>query len=171
MNPLNYASIPLTQGIIALVDIDDYERISRFDWYAYKNRNTFYAGRNVPGISKAQDMVLMHREILGLSRGDGIKVDHRNRNGLDNRRENLRVASTSINNHNRRIQSNNTSGYRGVSWHKDAKKWSAGVTINGKWRYLGLHNDIISAAKTRDLETIKIYGKDSVLNFPERNTI
>lgn len=73
-------------------------------------------------------------------------VDHINRDRADNRWGNLRLASRSQNMGNRSISRNNTSGVKGVIWHKDAGKWMACIKINGKRRYLGYFLDIDAAA-------------------------
>lgn len=79
-----------------------------------------------------RQFVQLHRLLV-----DAPMVDHINRNRLDNRRANLRTASYSLNSFNRRMQLNNTSGYRGVWWHKEAKCWTARIQENGTKRYLG----------------------------------
>lgn len=68
----------------------------------------------------------------------GVLVDHRNRNKLDNRRANLRVADRSTNGMNRSAQLNNTSGFKGVSLHKKTGRWRAYITVHKKTRHLGL---------------------------------
>ena len=103
--------------------------------------------------------------MLGLSRGDGIIPDHKNRNGLDNRKDNLHIANNSINGHNRRRQVNNTSGYRGVTWHKKDKKWRANIQVNGKTIYCGNYSDVLLAAKAYDSAAIRYFGENAVVNF------
>jgi hypothetical protein len=86
-------------------------------------------------VNGRRQYVRLHRLILGVE--DGVLVDHINRNPLDNRRSNLRIASPSLNGLNRGIQRNNTSGYRGVKLHKPSGRWIARIQIDGKFRYLG----------------------------------
>jgi hypothetical protein len=83
--------IPLTQGKVAVVDEEDFDRLNKHKWYACKNGNTFYALRK-SNVNGKRLTILMHREILGLKPGDP-GVDHRDGNGLNNRRKNLRLAS------------------------------------------------------------------------------
>jgi hypothetical protein len=113
----------------------------------------------------------MHREIMGFSPYDGKIGDHKDRNGLNNQRYNLREATFSINNHNRRGNKNNTSGYRGVTWHKDGQKWQVAIRVNGIRKYGGSFLDLIAAAKRYDAIAIKYWGKDALLNFTVRPTL
>lgn len=92
-----------------------------------------YARRNDRG-----RIVKLHREILGLTRGDGLEGDHINRDRLDNRRSNLRVVSNGENAQNVTAHRDSTSAYRGVSWNRDCRKWQAHVYYDGRSRYLGL---------------------------------
>lgn len=97
--------IELTQGQKAIVDDDDYGRLSKSKWYAEKKYNNFYARRGL-------DDVLMHRIILKLT-DSKLKVDHINHNGLDNRKENLRVCTQRQNMCNKKKEKDNKSGYKG----------------------------------------------------------
>ena len=161
--------IILTQGKIALVDDCDFEWLSQYKWFAMKGSNSphnFYAARHAK-VAGRWTTIQMHREILGLKVGDGNIVDHKNWNGLDNRRENLRIANTVINAYNRNFQSNNTSGYRGTYWNKKNKKWTVQLTIDGKFRYFGSFSDPVKAAQTYDKLALQFGLKYAVLNFPE----
>jgi hypothetical protein len=98
-------TIPLTRDLEALVDDDDYERLAPFSWYAEKGANTFYAVRTGPrdGAGK-RERFSMHRVILGLPAWSGVgcaEVDHISRDGLDNRKDNLRVVTHQENAMNR----------------------------------------------------------------------
>ncbi len=129
--------IPLTQGMVAIVDDEDYATLSAFKWYAAKQPNgRFYAVRDVRKDNKRLH-VRMHREIL--SADVDYDVDHKNCNPLDNRRENLRIATRAQNLRNCRKRSDNTSGYKGVSWHKASKKWAAYIHVSCKKINLGLY--------------------------------
>ena len=141
--------IELTQGQVALVDDEDYERLSQWKlWCALKRGRTFYAGRSGTRKNGKRYVIHMHREILRLQPGDG-EVDHINHNGLDNRRSNLRVVSHKINSRNRRKHKCNTSGYNGVVWEKKSKKWRARIDMDRKNIHLGLFNNIDDAVKAR----------------------
>jgi len=120
--------IKLTQGKYAIVDDVDYELVSKHTWCANEHRNgRWYALTNLPSKNGKHAMISMHRMILGLEIGDGKITDHINRNGLNNRRHNLRIVSPSENNRNKRGYGK--SKQRGVSWNEREKKWKVRVTI------------------------------------------
>lgn len=160
--------IPLTRGKIAIVDAEDFEWLNQWKWCALKGKYTFYAMRIVEkkGIKFS---FLMHREILKLKKGDKIITDHKNRNGCDNRKNNIRTVTITINNHNSRLQRNNSSGYRGVSWKKDKQKWKAYLMVNNKQVHLGYFTDIKSAALAYDNKVIEIRDMYASTNITERS--
>lgn len=144
--------IPLTQGKFAIVDDVDYERLSKFKWYCHCG----YARRM--GDGKA---IHMHREIL--SPPDGFIIDHANGNRLDNRRENIRICTFAQNTQNAERRSDNSSGYKGVSWHTN-KKWRTQIIVNGKVTHVGMFSNIIDAARAYNEAAIKYYGEFAKLN-------
>ena len=158
--------VPLTNGMVAIVDPEDYDEVSRYNWYASAggSENTFYAYRR-KYIEGKRHIVSMHREIMGLDLGDERIVDHKDRDGLNNRRYNLRMADHSVNSHNRKLTKSNTSGYRGVFWNKKTERWMAACYKNHNVIHCGSYSDIILAAKARDEMAIKLYGDAAVLNF------
>ncbi|MCK5611537.1 HNH endonuclease [Candidatus Pacearchaeota archaeon] len=148
----------------ALVDDEDYDWLMQWKWHAAKSNkahNTFYA------VWESKDgAVSMHRRILGKA-VKGLKSDHRDRNGLNNQRYNLRICTHAENMRNRRIQCNNKSGYKGVSWNRREKKWLAQIKFNGKTIYLGRYFCLIKAAEAYDAAAEKYYGEFARLNFPQ----
>ena len=144
-------TIPLTQGMVALVDDSDYEMLSRYKWRVHKSRNTCYAKTTIT-TATGRETVQMHWMIMG--RRPGFKIDHRNGNGLDNQRGNLRYLTHRQNLQN--LHNKRSSGYPGVSLHKLTGKWDARIRINGKPKYLGLHNteEEAFAAYCQALESI-----------------
>jgi hypothetical protein len=107
----------------ATVDSRDIERLSRFTWFVSATKGNHYAYRRGPNHTK----IYMHRELLGFP----VEVDHRNGNGFDNRRSNLRSVT------HRQNTQNLVKTVRGVTWHKRDKKWQAQVKVNGRNHYLG----------------------------------
>lgn len=158
--------ILLTQNKITLVDDEDYEWLSKHKWYADKIGNTYYAGRSIR-VNGKKICVTMHREILGLKAKDGKIADHIDRNGLHNRKVNLRIVSQAINIHNGRFRTNNTSGYRGVVWERRREKWQAQLTINKKNIFCGYFPSAIEAAIARDNKATEYLGVNAILNFPK----
>lgn len=128
------AYVPLTQGHEAVIDAADVPLVDGFNWCARVVPNTVYAVRTDRLGAKPRE-VSLHRVLMGDP--DGLEVDHRDRNGLNCRRQNLRAATHAQNAMNRAVQSNNTSGFKGVSWHKAKGKWRAEIKVGGKKRHLG----------------------------------
>lgn len=126
--------IKLTKGKYALVDNVDFKYLSQFNWFALKDKNSYYAARSIRQGHKVFKE-LMHRVIMNTPKN--LEVDHKNGNKLDNRRQNLRNCTKMQNIHNRDKSIRNTSGYKGVNWHKLSKKWICRITINGDRIYLG----------------------------------
>jgi hypothetical protein len=124
--------IPLTQGKIAIVDDQDYEMLSHWKWSVMHNGQKWYAQRVDYENRKT---ILMHRVITDAP--SGMDVDHANGDGLDNRRENLRVCTRSQNLANQSAKPNNLSGYKGVSWDKRMTRWIAFISVNNKTINLG----------------------------------
>ena len=148
--------IEISQNNFVLVDDDMYEELNQYKWFTHKGVNTCYARRN-----ENNTMVYMHRQILDLKRGDGKITDHINRNGLDNRRSNLRIVNKTVNNRNRKLCSHNTSGHVGVCWNTVLRKWVAQITVENENIYLGYYDDIEDAIDARrDGETK--YWKDNI---------
>ena len=150
--------IPLTQGKYAIVGPRDYAHLMQWKWYYSKNRKTGYARRNSSGPNRRA--IRMHRVILErMGYKDFAKSDHVNGKGLDNRRCNLRPATNPQNGWNQGVQSNNTSGYKGVYWYKPTKKWRAQIKVNKKKIYLGYFDDIEDAVNAYNKAAIKYHGE------------
>lgn len=150
-------TIPLTQGMQALVDDDDYAAVSTFRWYAMLRAGLWCAVRSGPRPKKTP--IYMHREIV--CPPHGLFVDHINGNSLDNRRSNLRVCTNAENGRNRKTASNNTSGHRGISWSKRKGKWECYIKIDGKQLHVGFFDDLADAACARVEAEVKHYGEFS----------
>lgn len=145
--------IPLTQGKVALVDAADFDWLNQWKWCALASRTKnglFYAVRNPPKINgkRIEPLIRMHRVILGLACGDPREGDHKEPTAtLDNRRSNLRVASSSQNSRNTRLGRRNTSGFKGVCFIPKYHKWQAAIRVNKRSMYLGQFNTAAAAAE------------------------
>jgi hypothetical protein len=150
--------IKLTQGKFALVSDIDYTYLNQWKWCADKGRNTYYAHRTLPKIR-------MHRVILermGFKNFDFS--DHKDGNGLNNQRRNLRPATPGQNKCNQIKYKNNTSGYKGVHWDRRNKKWRVQIRICGKLIHKGLYSDLIKASNAYDAAARQLHGKFAKLN-------
>ena len=134
-------AIPLTKGKFTIVDDEDYEKLIVHKWYCSISKDgTPSACRREHGTRK---FVYMHRQIVASP--DGKIVDHKDGDTLNNTRSNLRVCGKSENNMNKRLLRTNTSGVRGVHWHKRFGKWQARIGLNNKKIHLGYFDNIRDA--------------------------
>jgi outer membrane cobalamin receptor len=152
--------IALTQNKIALVDDDDFEIVNQFKWSYQDSRDTGYAKRSTYPSKKT---VLLHRFLLSAT--PDKEVDHINGDGLDNRRENLRLCSRRENHQNSKKKNNLSSIYKGVSWNKEKRKWRAQIRYEDRQMHLGYFNNEIDAAKAYDLTATIHFGEFAKLNF------
>jgi hypothetical protein len=150
-------AIELTQNQFAIVDNEDYEFLNQNKWYASycPSTNGFYAKRaQYLGIFNGKQKmtsVRMHRVVMEGVIGRELKqkefIDHINHDPLDNRRDNLRIATTRQNNQNRKDKFKKSSEYPGVCWSDSRHKWRASITLNKKHTHLGYFEDEREAAK------------------------
>jgi hypothetical protein len=155
--------IPLTQGYVAIVDADDYEHVmAAGNWYASVDERRTYARRNMRRDDGRRTTMRLHTFLTGLH-----LVDHINGDGLDNRRSNLRSATNAENSKNQRIPVNNTSGFKGVAWHKRDMRWQAYIRLDDGRRHLGTFTTAEDAAYAYDAAARELFGEFAWLNFPE----
>ena len=151
--------IRLNKGKKALVDPEDVDMLNKYKWhvnhYGYAVCS-FYEGN---GCTRK---IFMHRLLLNTP--EKTEVDHINGDPLDNRKSNLRPCTHLQNMCNKRKQTNNTSGYKGVNWHIGTKKWWARITVNGRQISLGIHPTKESAALAYNEAAKKYHGEFASLN-------
>lgn len=146
--------IPLTQGKVALVDDEDYERVSAYKWQANKGSAGYWYGHN-------DTHGQLHRFVVNAPRE--LMVDHKNGDGLDCRRENLRLATNAQNQYNAKLRVDNKSGFRGVHW--DGNRWIAQIKSQGRPIYLGRFNTPEAAARAYDTKARELRGEFARTNF------
>ena len=155
--------VPLTNGMVALVDDEDYARVSAHRW-AYNPKGRGYAQCRIGG-RRNPKYVQMHRCILDAP--VGFQVDHINGNGLDNRRSNLRLASRSQNQQNTLAKTGGTSKYKGVHFDNEKQRFRARIRKGGVEIRLGRHSTEEEAALAYDAAARKVFGRFARLNFPQ----
>lgn len=158
--------IPLSRGQVAIVDDEDYEALAQHKWHAHRRSGgALYAARTTSRSVKPRRLIYMHREVTGARKGQA--VDHRNHNGLDNRRENLRVCDTRQNAGNMRKLRKATSQYKGVWFDFSRGKWEAmirGPGGSGPRRFLGRFATEAEAAAAYDKAALEVFGEFALLN-------
>lgn len=144
----------ITQGKFAIVDDDDFERLSKQRWHFSHG----YARGKVGKIKTS-----MHREIMHPPAG--MEVDHIDHNGLNNQKSNLRICTPSDNQHNAKLRKDNTSGYKGVKKATKTKSWEAQIRIKDKRIYLGTYSTPKEVAIAYDNAAKEYFGEFSATNF------
>lgn len=168
--------IPLTQGKFAQVDDEDFEWLSKYTWHAQLSTKVWYARTPIKTGRNKYCITPMHRLIMGCTKGDGKIVDHKDHNGLNCQKNNLRFATKAENNVNRR--SIGASKYLGVILLKpkrvlssgvmkiyDRIVWGASIKLKGKRIYLGRFKKEEDAALAYNQAAFKYYGEFANLNI------
>lgn len=148
-------------------DKEDYDLIYPYCWHINDS------GYLVASYNSKHKRVRMHRLIMHVTSPKQI-VDHISHNTLDNRKINLRVVTQSLNTANGKLRVNNPSGYTGVRWREDRKKWNAYITVNYKNISLGHYDtkeDAIEARKKGEEKYFKDYSYNQSMKMAEKNKI
>jgi hypothetical protein len=157
--------IQLTQGKVALVDDEDFEYLNQWRWCLRGTGNgKFYAIRGFRKSKKCNVTcsISMHRQLMKPEKG--YVIDHLDGNTLNNQKNNLRICTQSQNIANSKISILNTSGYKGVRYNKQNKRYYAVITFNRRAISLGGYIDIIDAARAYNKAAIKFHGEFANLN-------
>ncbi len=157
--------IPLTQGKFSIVDAVDFDFLCKWKWHAVEvksaHTSVWYARRTTGD----RRNLYMHTAIALSSGWGNGECDHKDGDGLNNQRNNIRHCNHSQNNGNRKKQLGTTSSYKGVSWCKSRNSWEANINIFGKKRFLGRYKSEIEAAIAYDQAAKKYFREFARLNF------
>jgi hypothetical protein len=153
--------IKLTQGKVALVDDENYEYLNQWKWHGHKDRGIWYAIRCQKEGNKIK-RIAMHRVILKTPLN--MVGEHINHDGLNNQNANLRNATFSQNQHNKRSAKNSTSKYLGVHYFK-RRFIKSQIRFNGVNIYLGTFMTEEMAALAYDVKAKELFGEFANLNF------
>src|ERR1035437_2667576 len=153
--------INLTQGFKTQVDDLDYHWLNQWKWRVALTQWGNYAVRT--DYSNGKKNISMHRVILGLT-NPKVQGEHRDRNGLNNQRSNLRPANNQQNSINQ-VGCNKTSKYKGVFFDKERNKFAAQIKVNYKSTFIGLFISEIDAAIAYDKRAKELFGEFAYLNF------
>lgn len=162
-----FMAVPLSRGLFAFVDAKDSKDVGRWLWSTSSPRRYtggFYARRNFGPDAEGQQYKSMHLYLMNPPAG--MEVDHKNGEGLDNRRSNLRVCPHNHNMRNMRRWTKKSSKYKGVSWFKRDSRWRAYIVDANRQFHLGYFDDEVTAAETYDRAAKEMFGEYACLNFP-----
>jgi hypothetical protein len=154
-------------GRFALIDALDLSVIAPYRWYVWERvtkrgcKKGPYAIAHVRKPDGRMTILAMHTLLTGFAR-----TDHKDGNGLNNQRSNLRAATNSQNAANRDKMRTGTSGYKGVTFDRQTGRWKAQVTVDGRNRHLGRYDTAEEAARAYDRVALEAFGSFARINFP-----
>jgi hypothetical protein len=165
--------IPLSSGLhpnkFAMVDDADFDELMKYKWFVRESATCpgqFYAYRQVwDTVLKRGYPVIMHRQLVGIP---GMSVDHKDHDGLNNQRDNIRSCTNSQNMQNiRKWKKPTSSKFKGVYWKSTHNRWVAAIRIGGKKKFIGGYRDEETAAAAYDLAARTHFGEFAHPNFKE----
>ena len=162
-------TIELTQGKVTVVDDDVWEWASKLNWFAAHCHGTWYARREVilgrtSGGKRIRHTEHLHRMIIG-DLTEEVLTDHKDGDGLNNLRSNLRPCTHGQNVKNVRVSRiNNKTGFKGVSFKTANRRYQAQIELDGRNIYLGLFDSTLEAAKAYNTAAVKYHGEFARLN-------
>jgi hypothetical protein len=153
--------IKTINGYLALIDDEDFEGLNEYEWTGVQIHRSWYA-RRYEQVDGKQRPIFMHREIM--KAGKGTCVDHRNKDGMDNQKENLRFGTVAQSQYGRRLNKNSSTGYKGVFWNTRKSKYYAQIYKSGRRTSLGAYHNPIDAAKAYNQAALLYFGEYARLN-------
>lgn len=151
--------ILIKKGVVAIVDDCDHALVAERKWCLVKSKKILYAYTNVGGRKVGMHSLIMRAPV-------GQLVDHRDRNGLNNQRSNLRFCTQVQNQLNRGVRSDNKTGFKGVAYRESSDTYNAQIRLSGARWWLGAFQTAELAARAYDEAARKIHGDFAYLNFP-----
>lgn len=146
----------------AIIDANDLDIARRYRWQVdIRPTGARYAAAY---LREERTKIYLHRLLTGAPIRS--RVDHKNNDGLDCRRSNMRVCTNSQNLANTSVGTNNRSGFKGVSWSKQASRWRVTIKANGKQQHIGFFDDLVEAARAYDDKARDLFGEFACVNFP-----
>ena len=159
--------IKLTQGKVALVDDEDFEKLNQYKWFVHHSGERWYALRSastkIQNWRQVQKIIRLHRQIMNPP--NNMQVDHKDGDGLNNQRSNLRICTQSQNNANSRLAKNNSIGYKGVHFYGLANKYQARITKDKINYSFGYYHHPEDAALAYDKAAHELFGEFAKTNF------
>ena len=156
--------IPLTQGKVCHIDLEDWPLVRDFSWYAAlqsDGQNWYVLANAWDKVAKKEYKVQIHRVILGAKPGE--YVDHWDGDTFNCRRSNLRACTNAQNQQNTGSRGG-TSRFKGVSWNSRRKKWRVAFNCNGRFHWVGYFDDETEAAKAYNAAVLPLAGEFARLN-------